>query len=103
MTAMRVAADHRKIEGIVPPKFLGGRDPQLTDEARKSGLDTKVDVGLKVDQAGRPYDIWVLKPSGMGLDEEAAKAVLTYKFRPAMCHDKPVAVYLNVDVRFQRY
>jgi hypothetical protein len=44
---------HRKIEGIVPPKFLGGRDPQLTDKARKSGLDTKVDVALKVDEAGR--------------------------------------------------
>jgi hypothetical protein len=30
------------------------------------------------------------------------RAVLTYKFRPAMCRDKPVTVYLNVDVRFQR-
>jgi hypothetical protein len=28
--------------------------------------------------------------------------VLTYVFRPAMCHDKPVNVYLTVDVRFQR-
>ena len=97
------ADEHRKVDGIVPPRFLKGKDPELTDEARKHNLDVHVDVALTVDTAGHPEHVWVVKPAGMGLDEEAAKAVLTYAFRPATCHDKPVSVYLNVDVRFQRY
>lgn len=64
-------------------------------------MDAKVEIYLKVDEAGRPQDLWVAKPSGMGFDEAAAKSVLTYELRPAMCHDKPVTVYLNVDVQFR--
>lgn len=95
-------ADHRKIEGIVAPKFLNGKDPHLTDEARRGKLDAQVDVALTIDTTGNPQNVWVVKPVGLGLDEEAAKAVLTYSFRPAMCHGKPVSVAANVEVRFQR-
>jgi hypothetical protein len=40
-------------------------------------------------------------PLGMGLDEAAAKSVLAYEFRPAMCHDKPFTAYVEIGVGFQ--
>lgn len=94
-------AEHRKVDGIVPPKYLGGSDARFSKEARKRKISGDVYVTLTVDSAGQPQDVWIVKPVGMGLDEEAAKAVLTYKFRPAMCHDNPTAVDLFVDVRFR--
>jgi hypothetical protein len=95
-------ADKRPRRGMVPPKLLKSKDPEFTDAARHGFVDSHVLIGLKVDETGRPNDVWVLRPVGMGLDEAAAKSVLTYVFRPAMCHDAPVVVFLNVDVRFQR-
>jgi hypothetical protein len=93
-------ADHRRIEEVVPPKYLGGRTPHYSVEARKARLNGWVRVALLVDNAGHPESVWVARPLGMGLDEEAAKSVLTYVFRPAMCHQTPVTVYLDVDVDF---
>ncbi len=95
------AVEHRKIDGVIPPKFLGGSNPRFTKEARKRKIGGDVYVALSVDTTGQPQDVWIVTPVGMGLDEEAAKAVLTYKFRPAMCHEKPAAVDLFVDVRFR--
>lgn len=87
--------------GMQPPKYLGGDDPQYTDEARSSGLNGYVNVLLKVDEKGQPEDVWVAVPLGMGLDEEAARSVLTYVLKPAKCHGTPVTVALEVEVRFQ--
>lgn len=97
-------AEHRKINGIVAPKYLSGRDAHFTREARRHrGLDAHVNITLEVDTAGRPQDVWIVTPVGYGLDEEAAKSVLTYKFLSATCHDKPAAVPLNVQTRFRLY
>ena len=90
-------------QGITPPKALKVNDPRFPDAARQGLVDTHVLVGLKVDESGHPDDVWVLRPGGRGFDEAAAQSVLAYVFRPAMCHDSPISVVLNVDVRFQRY
>ncbi len=87
-------------EGMRPPKYLGGEAPDFTDRARKAKRHGLVDVSLQVDENGHPVDLWIIRPLGMGLDESAAESVLTYKFRPAMCHGEPIRVYLNVEVRF---
>lgn len=94
-------AINAKTPGMIPPKYLSGRDPEFSDAARRETLDAHVLVGLKVDESGHPTDVWVLRPVGVGLDEAAAKAVLTYVFQPALCHNNPVSMYLNIDVRFQ--
>lgn len=97
-------ADTLQTQGVVPPVVVKQNDPELTDESRRVGpFDAHVDVQFIVNTTGQPQDLWILKPAGMGLDEAAAKSVLKYVFRPARCHGNPVAVYLYVDVRFQRY
>jgi len=86
---------------VQPPKLLRGADPHFSDDARRAKLNGNVIVSLVVDKAGDPTDVWVMRPVGLGLDEAAAKAVLTYVFQPATCHGNPVSVYLNVGVNFQ--
>jgi protein TonB len=39
---------------------------------------------------------------GRGLDEEAVKAVRTWKFKPAIKDGRPVAVQIFVEVDFHR-
>jgi TPR repeat protein len=39
----------------------------------------------------------------MGLDEEAIEAVNSWRFKPAMKGDAPVAVQINVEVNFHLY
>ncbi|HEY4008606.1 MAG TPA: energy transducer TonB [Acidobacteriaceae bacterium] len=100
------AGDNSLSQGIVPPKFLTGNDPTLAGPVKHDSLighpslNAHVTVGLIVDASGHPQQVWVLRPAGMEFDADAANAVLTYVFRPAMCHEKPVSVYLNVDVAF---
>lgn len=89
--------------GVTPPKFLGGHDPEFSDSARKAKLNGNVIVRFTVDKAGHPEDVWVARPLGLGLDEAAAASILTYRFKPALCHDVPVSVDLMSFVNFQIY
>jgi TonB family protein len=56
-----------------------------------------------VDANGLPQDIKVQRSLGMGLDEEAIKAVKRWRFQPAMKDGKPVPVMINVQVNFRLY
>jgi protein TonB len=58
-------------------------------------------VSMIVGTDGEPHNVHILRGAGMGLDEEAMKAVKQYRFKPAMQNGKPVAVYVNVQVNFQ--
>jgi len=52
---------------------------------------------------GIPRDIRIAKPAGMGLDEQAVKAVQRWRFDPAKKDGNPVAVQINVEVNFRLY
>jgi protein TonB len=63
-------------------------------------MNATVTVSLIVDQRGMPQNVHVTRGVGMGLDENAVKAVKKYRFKPAMENGKPAAVYMNVVVHF---
>jgi hypothetical protein len=88
-------------KSMKPPRYLSGSPPKLTEEAERLRLKGSVDVALIVNEKGNPTNVWIARPLGKGLDEAAANSVLSYVFRPAKCHDKPVPVFLYVDVAFQ--
>jgi len=56
-----------------------------------------------VDAAGRPQQIRVQRPLGMGLDEKAIEAVKQWKFEPAKKDGQAVPVMINVEVNFRLY
>ena len=86
---------------VKPPKLIHSVDPEYSKEARKAKFSGTVEVRLVVDEDGNPTHVQVVKGVGMGLDEEAVKAVSQYKFQPATKDGKPVKVEVHVDVNFQ--
>ncbi len=94
----------RKIGGgVTEPELIHKTDPEFSAEAKKAKFNGIVLVNFIVDAKGKPQNVRVLRGVGMGLDEEAIKAVKQYKFKPAMEDGKPVPVGLNVEINFQMF
>jgi protein TonB len=95
-----------------PPSISYQIEPEFTLEARKAKVLGKVLVALVVDAQGNPANAHVLKSlastvkksqqsAALTLDQRAVDAVKQYRFKPAICNGKSVAVQLNVEVDFQ--
>jgi TonB family protein len=86
---------------VQPPKVLKSENPRYTDAARKLGFSGRILVSLVVDADGMPQDIHIQHPAGLGLDEQAVKAVNQYRFKPATKNGQPIKVELSIDVNFE--
>jgi TonB family protein len=89
--------------GVSAPKALETPDPEYSEEARKAKYQGVVVLWLVVGPDGKPHDIRVSRPLGMGLDQKAIEAVQHWRFEPAMKDGRPVAVQINVEVNFRLY
>ena len=96
-TPMRVG------NGVSPPRALRAPDPNYSQVAKSAGYQAKTVLWLIVDANGLPQNIKVERPVGLGLDDEAVKAVENWKFAPAMKDGSPVPVMINVEVNFRLY
>ena len=83
-----------------PPKPPDIVQSGFTEEALKTKTSRSVTFVFYVSGGGRVGEIWLAKPLGAGLDEEAAIVVRKYIFNPAQVDGRPVGtmVQLNVDV-----
>ena len=86
---------------VTPPVAIHTADPKYSKQARTAMFSGQVVVSMIVGTDGKPHNVHILRGAGMGLDEEAIKAVEQYRFKPATQNGKPVAVYVNVQVNFQ--
>ena len=84
-----------------PPRRTRQVNPRYPEAARRARIQGDVKLRVKVDQHGDVEDVSVLNGLGMGLTEAAEKAVRQWKYQPAMRDGKPVAVDINVTVRFR--
>jgi periplasmic protein TonB len=89
--------------GVSAPQVIYSVEPEFSDEARRAKYEGIVNVLLIVDAQGNPQNVRVPQHLGMGLDEEAIKAVKQYKFKPAMFQGHPVPVEISVEVNFRIY
>lgn len=89
--------------GVSAPVVIYQVDPEFSDEARRAKYEGICNVSLMVDAQGNPQNVRVPRALGMGLDEEAIKAVKQYKFKPAMFQGHPVPVEITVEVNFRIY
>jgi TonB family protein len=83
-----------------PPQALSSPDPKYTKAARKAKIQGHVILWLVVSPSGVPENIRVQRSLEPGLDQNAVDAVRKWRFKPAAYEGKPVAVQINVDVRF---
>jgi TonB family protein len=87
--------------GIVdPPKAIHVPDPVYTDAARRDRLEGTAVLFAVINREGLPEVVEIMRSLGDGLDTEALAAVTGWRFKPAMKNGEPVAVAINVEVRF---
>jgi TonB family protein len=89
--------------GVSAPRAIYSPDPEYSEEARKAKYQGVVVLWLIVGPDGKPRDVRVSRPLGMGLDEKAVETVQRWRFDPAMKDGHPVAVQINVEVNFRLY
>ncbi|MHB1702057.1 MAG: energy transducer TonB [Acidobacteriaceae bacterium] len=92
-----------KATGVLAPKLLSGPDPKYNDYARKRRIEGVSVLQLVIDAKGNPQQVSIKQPLGFGLDEEAVKSVLQYRFAPAMLEGASVPVEISIEVNFHIY
>ena len=78
-------------------------EPPYSEQARKAKYQGTVVLWIVVDAQGNVTDAQVVKPLGMGLDENAVNTVKTWKFKPAQRNGSPVPVKVMVEVSFRLF
>jgi TonB family protein len=76
-------------------------EPEYSEEARQRKFQGTVILFIVVDAEGKPRDLRVIRPLGLGLDQKAIEAVEKWKFKPGMKDGKPVAVQATIEVNFR--
>lgn len=78
-------------------------EPPYSEQARKAKYQGTCVLWIVVDAQGNVTDAQVVKPLGMGLDENALNTVKTWKFKPAERNGSPVPVRVMVEVQFRLF
>ncbi len=90
-----------KNEGVTAPKPIRQPDPKYSKLARRANREGTVVLWMIVGPDGVPHDLKVVQPLGLGLDEEALKAVRKWRFAPARKNGVPVAAQVRIEVNFR--
>ena len=87
--------------GVSPPRPIYTPDPEYTDEARADHYSGTVVLAIVVDVDGKPKGIRIIRHQPDGLDYAAMNAVRQWRFAPGTKGGVPVAVGLQVELKFQ--
>jgi len=90
-------------KGVTPPRVIRHTDPQFSEQAHAAHFQGTCVLSVVVGEDGKPRDIKVTAPVGMGLDEKAVEAVSDWRFEPARKDGKPVAVLIAIEVDFHLF
>ena len=69
-------------------------------EAVKNGFEGDVKLRLLIAQDGTLAQVEILRDPGEGLGEAGARAIRSYRFRPARVNGEPVATIINFTLHF---
>ena len=89
--------------GVTAPRAIYSPDPEFSEEARKAKYQGTVVLSVIVGTDGRTHDVRVRRALGMGLDENAIKAIREWRFEPGRKAGVPVAVVADIEVSFRLY
>ena len=83
------------------PSVIYKVEPEYSKEALKKKLQGTVVLRIEVDTSGRARNVRVVQSLGMGLDEEAIKAVQKWQFKPGEKDGHPVTVGATIQIQFR--
>jgi len=89
--------------GVTAPRAKSTPRPEYTEVARKKRYQGTAILFLIVDETGKVIRPQIVRPLGLGLDDNAVKRVMTWRFEPATIDHKPVAVQISLEVSFKLY
>lgn len=78
-------------------------EPSFSDAARNLRYQGTMVLNVIINKEGKVQGAQIIRPLGLGLDEEAVAAVRTWRFRPATRNGEPVVVELAVEVAFHLF
>jgi TonB family protein len=87
--------------GVTPPKLLSKVEPAYSEEARLAKYQGTVTVSTDIGTDGTAQGLRVVRGLGLGLDEQALKAIGQWKFQPGVKDGQPVAVQATIEVNFR--
>jgi TonB family protein len=85
----------------VSAHLVSATPPPYPPAARAAAVEAEVPVEIVVTADGRVVSARPLAHAGYGLDEAAARALLGYRFSPALRGGRPVPVRMRWAVRFR--
>ena len=89
--------------GVSRPRLTHRVEPDYSEEARKAKWQGRVVLTIEVWPDGRAHNLKVVESLGLGLDEEAVKAVRQWLFEPGLKDGVPVPVQARVEVSFRLF
>lgn len=95
LTALRVGA------GVTAPRLLFKVEPAYSEEARLARYQGTVVVAVDIGTDGLAQNMRAIRGLGLGLDEEAFKAIAQWKFQPGTKDSEPVPVTATIEVNFR--
>ena len=96
-----LAAGARPGGDVSAPIPVYRAEPQYSPEALKAQLQGSVTLSLVVDENGKTQNIHVIRPLGLGLDEQAIEAVSKWTFKPGLKNGVAVPVQAQIEVTFR--
>jgi TonB family protein len=81
--------------------LLTRSEPGYTEAARHAHLQGTVKLRTVLNSKGEPTQISIMRPLGLGLDDEAVRTASAWRFKPAMRNGEPVAVVIEVEFNFR--
>jgi TonB family protein len=83
---------------ITAPVPIERPAPPYTEKARDALYSGRILMEIVINAEGDVEQAWVLKPLGLGLDQNALHTVRTWKFKPATRKGAPVPVHILVEI-----
>lgn len=90
------------MSGVGNPSCIYCPNPPYSEDARNAKIQGTVVLSVVIGADGHASNITVVNRLGHGLDEKAAEAVETWRFKPAFGpNGDPIAIITTIEVNFR--
>jgi TonB family protein len=87
-------------DDIKPPQATYTPEPEFSEKARREHKNGRVILEILVTKEGKVSAVQVINPDSYGLGDNASATAKTWRFKPAMCGDRPVNLEMAIEVAF---